>query len=624
MNTTARTERQGDRARSGGTTVRRPRGGFTLVELGIVIVIIGLIVGLVLVASYEGLQRARERSTQALIAKLDVGVTERIDAILAQKIEPNGTHQFLAALRPGVITLPPVAQWSASDPQTLAYFWGLPSPQRAQVIAQLDYLKAELPDVFVYTAGQPGHDSLYPLNFAAIPYPYTAPSGAATAATRNAHLLPLGHMAAGYLPGSFNPTTTPASPANVGPGANVQLTFGAGSTFLNTPDNSTGIYGASYNARAAIYKLLGVPVQGADAADNDGNGFTDEMTATEWGVTAAVFSSTVAAIDAKLSNHRHETARSEMLYALMINGAGPLGSAFSPDDFTPTEVADTDLDGLPEFIDAWGKPIQFYRWPTHHASVMQKGAVSPDRYDGVDNDGVGGIDNWAEGYVYAGYTDPTTGTVITPAASEPRAVSPLDQNQLLLSPAWWSGGFNGINPFGAAPVGPLPAPLAPGTASPLSAQAWAMSLHFVPLVDYNAAFAGAVAASATRGFWDRSATSERGAYFMRHLIASGGPDEQLGVAQVAFDYNRYTFDPSTPPAFTPPVATAVPATPLNVLAYEETGSSLTPVRVGGAPFFSDVSASAPTNDPLTYHLSRIWGADDITNHNLQTTGGGSQ
>ena len=36
---------------------------------------------------------------------------------------------------------------------------------------------------------------------------------------------------------------------------------------------------------------------------------------------------------------------------------GPLGSVFSPDDFSDREVKDTDGDGLPEFVDAWGQPL---------------------------------------------------------------------------------------------------------------------------------------------------------------------------------------------------------------------------------------------------------------------------
>ena len=58
-----------------------------------------------------------------------------------------------------------------------------------------------------------------------------------------------------------------------------------------------------------------------------------------------------------LAAHQHKTAQSEVLYALLVEGQGPLGSAFNADDFTNREVRDTDGDGLPEFIDAWGEPL---------------------------------------------------------------------------------------------------------------------------------------------------------------------------------------------------------------------------------------------------------------------------
>ena len=63
------------------------------------------------------------------------------------------------------------------------------------------------------------------------------------------------------------------------------------------------------------------------------------------------------------TNHTHVTARSEMLYAILVEGRGPWGSVFSRDEFTDREVQDTDGDGLPEFVDAWGQPLQFFRWP---------------------------------------------------------------------------------------------------------------------------------------------------------------------------------------------------------------------------------------------------------------------
>lgn len=54
----------------------------------------------------------------------------------------------------------------------------------------------------------------------------------------------------------------------------------------------------------------------------------------------------------------------EFLYFILTNsdiyGVPPVGE----DAFSATEVADTDGDGLREFVDGWGRPLRFYRWPT--------------------------------------------------------------------------------------------------------------------------------------------------------------------------------------------------------------------------------------------------------------------
>ena len=44
--------------------------------------------------------------------------------------------------------------------------------------------------------------------------------------------------------------------------------------------------------------------------------------------------------------------------------AGKLVNYVLSKEFTAQEVADTDDDGLLEFVDAWGEPLRFYRWPT--------------------------------------------------------------------------------------------------------------------------------------------------------------------------------------------------------------------------------------------------------------------
>jgi prepilin-type N-terminal cleavage/methylation domain-containing protein len=62
--------------------------------------------------------------------------------------------------------------------------------------------------------------------------------------------------------------------------------------------------------------------------------------------------------------HRPETESAEMLYLILtagdVLGAAPVGS----DEFSTSEVRDTDGDGLLEFVDGWGRPLRFYRWPT--------------------------------------------------------------------------------------------------------------------------------------------------------------------------------------------------------------------------------------------------------------------
>jgi hypothetical protein len=52
---------------------------------------------------------------------------------------------------------------------------------------------------------------------------------------------------------------------------------------------------------------------------------------------------------------------SELLYVLVANTSYQNSSALEL--FRPSEIGDTDNDGMLEFIDAWGKPIQWIRWP---------------------------------------------------------------------------------------------------------------------------------------------------------------------------------------------------------------------------------------------------------------------
>ncbi len=71
----------------------------------------------------------------------------------------------------------------------------------------------------------------------------------------------------------------------------------------------------------------------------------------------------------------------ELLYAIVGKGTVIGSDEVQGVDFNASELKDVDGDGLPEIVDAWGNPIEFYRWPTR--LVRPDGgisAVNPDNY----------------------------------------------------------------------------------------------------------------------------------------------------------------------------------------------------------------------------------------------------
>jgi prepilin-type N-terminal cleavage/methylation domain-containing protein len=564
---------------------RRPearRPGFTLIELTIVIAIIGLIVAFILVASYEGVQRAEIRATQALIAKLETGMTDRMEALLSVRVDPNMTHLFMANVYPTPLPVP--LQPTATAPG------GLAGPGRAHILARFDQIKRELPDVF-FVRTIPGSVGVndYPLNFASQPYNSTGTPFFPSLATFAPVILPLGH-ALTWNPGGNSFGGYPLPP----PTTNVPLPS-------DYKPAGEGIFGASYNAAAGIYKNLGnVPPEqlspgtppkaylpkGYDSTDNDGDGLVDEW---DEGVDAT----NIAAVTKALQNHTHKTARSEMLYAILVEGQGPLGSTFSRDDFTTKEIQDTDGDGLPEFVDAWGEPIQFYRWPIHFTGATAgAGSTGPAT----------GLPDLQKGF--AAYSN----------ATEPRQQDPLDPNGQIVAPAWWWSASNtGISgdPFGSA-------------SGQVSSRALAFQSLFHSLVDYQEYFDsnGSPPPNLPQPpngpppapYWDRGNFLARRAYFTKPLIVSSGPDRMLGTAMLNFDYSNY--DPNVPGGFAAPVDAA------HILLVENTASSLSPFRdFTKAPYFPpDTSAVSP---PLNALLPS-WKLDDISNQTLQSAAGGIQ
>src|SRR5271157_1955668 len=399
------------------------RLGFTLTELLVVITIIGIILVFLLNAARDGVRRAEERATQSLITKLEGGLNDRLDALLQNVPTPNYAHGYLAGVYPNLAApnnveadfLPLMMPPALLPPPPGQPATGLPNPkcnttQRAQVIATFDYIKAELPDVFFVDPAfrnYPGSVD-YPINFTGLPFPGTA------LVTHGEYMLPLGHM----IQGPRNALTgTTAWTEGYGDSHPDPLTAYLVSTHPELGYTGSGINGASYSAAAALYKNLGYAPIGYDMIDNDGNGLVDDWPEAISGLSTQQ----VKNLKQSIQLHTHITARADMLYAILVEGAGPLGSVFNRDDFTDKEVRDTDGDGLPEFVDAWGQPLQFFRWPLLYHSDIQCGqafvSVSATEFDLTPP--------------YAARTPLSQNTL------EQREQDPFDTNQQLVAPGWF-------------------------------------------------------------------------------------------------------------------------------------------------------------------------------------------
>ncbi len=73
-----------------------------------------------------------------------------------------------------------------------------------------------------------------------------------------------------------------------------------------------------------------------------------------------------------------ETESSELLYFALIKSGNYGASSVDSDLFTNQEVTDQDGDGLPEFVDAWGQPLRFYRWPTRLIDIDAPNPFQPN------------------------------------------------------------------------------------------------------------------------------------------------------------------------------------------------------------------------------------------------------
>jgi prepilin-type N-terminal cleavage/methylation domain-containing protein len=559
---------------------RKRPNAFTLIELLVVMAIIGILMAFILIAAQDGVRRAQEKATLSLISKLDIAVSERIDALSYRR----------ADIYPGHVQMATISLNATTSIQSV--------DMRAQVIAQVDLVRSQLPDVF-FVQFPPGNlaATSYPLNFAGLDFP--------------------------LLSGNYN----------------VPL----GSTTNSAQFPALGVYGATYQAAAGLYKNLGYLPTGYDGVDNNGNGFIDEY-AEGVGADPLVPDPAnplnqihvSALIQNHLAAHTHNTARSEMLYAILVEGQGPFGSAFTRDDFSSKEVGDTDGDGLPEFIDAWGNPLQFYRWPIYYNNDPTAG-LNATAVGGTAVAPIGGGSYNQKGMLpYGNPKYVTPGNASVPygdGIGESRQLDPLDPNQTLVSLGWWSSTVN-TSPPGSGGV---------------SADALQFMENFYSLLEpYYHIPQGAAAPSGST--WDRSGVFARRAFYSRFLIVSSGPDQQLGVAQLGPLVNYQTTYPSSPQNGGPPLYLPLPTvtrdgsglpigfpdlsspnrSTLLLTTIENQAGQIDPNRsgllqpvLGGAPFGEQ---ETPYSGNPFFNDTSFWikqaAQDDITNQALASPGGG--
>lgn len=250
------------------------RFGFTLVELLISIVIIGILAALGSAAYIRTMAGAKVKSTQAVIETLNSGLQERLEVFRAVKVE---------TMDPDIVAF---AKRNVSDPTNP----GSPAYRRAEILVKLSLAR-----------------NLFPQQFWDI------------------------------APYQMDPSGNPYPPA------------------VNMKDVDPAAGGAllreyTKNMRLSDTQML--------------SSYLNYVDNTTW--YASFFPSSANTPASTL--HDPDTESSECLH--MILNWAPEGASITAASIPAQFKADTDGDGLMEFVDAWGRPLKFYRAPTDYYAYL--------------------------------------------------------------------------------------------------------------------------------------------------------------------------------------------------------------------------------------------------------------
>ncbi|MEQ9409710.1 MAG: type II secretion system protein [Fuerstiella sp.] len=163
----------------------------------------------------------------------------------------------------------------------------------------------------------------------------------------------------------------------------VEMNVGGGST-PGGPGLSALVTDATNGLPELIYRKLAYPIARQQLIDGGNPTPSDMEINTQVSDNWDLHLQHETAARASDLDDVHSTESAEILYYVLTQ-SGTFGTSTSDaDQFTPSEIQDTDQDGLPEFVDAWGQPLQFYRWPTRLFDPTAPNPFAPDFSDPAD------------------------------------------------------------------------------------------------------------------------------------------------------------------------------------------------------------------------------------------------
>lgn len=255
------------RSAAGGVVHRERRArGFTLIEMLVVMIIIGILASLALGVMYAATERARHSRTESLIRKLHIEVMQRIESYETRRLPIDITHDPALGRRPVLSDFPTT---EAANYQ--AYLDDEMNIMGLRALrAQRELMRMELPDR--------------------------------------------------YADFAFDPT--------------------------NLRVGGSPVFPPLWNAyRRRIAALIRAHSPSIDISTPE------------------------ALLSEMLDRLSVENQSAEMLYLIISTPVDGSGKA----DFSDKYVGDTDGDGIPEFVDAWGNPIEWFRWPAGYLNVNAVG-----------------------------------------------------------------------------------------------------------------------------------------------------------------------------------------------------------------------------------------------------------